>query len=83
METTLQLWDNTSSDLIEDCFTECEGVDCVVEEVDVYGPDAVHTWALPRDSGTCLIMSIAQGLELARYANDLSNGTVASIPHDE
>ena len=82
METTYQLWDNASGNLLEDYYTEREALDYVVEEVEVYGPDAVHTWALLRDPGTGPVMMVAQGTELVRYANDSTDAPIASIPHD-
>ncbi|MHB8647706.1 MAG: hypothetical protein ACYDAR_18145 [Thermomicrobiales bacterium] len=82
METTYQLWDNASGNLIEDYDTEREALDYVIEEIETYGPDAVHMWALLRDPGTGPVMMIAQGKGLIRHATESINARVAPIPHD-
>ena len=82
METTYQLWDNASGNLIEDYASEREALDYVVEEIAAYGADAVHLWALLRDSGAGPVMMVAQGEELIRYATERIRAPVESIPHD-
>lgn len=82
METTYQLWDNASGNLIEDYYTEREALDYVIEEIEAYGSDAAHLWALLCDPGTGPVTMIAQGEELIRYATERINAPAESIPHD-
>lgn len=82
MATTYQLWDNASGNLIEDYYTEREALDYVIEEIEAYGPDAVHAWALLRDPGTGPVMMVAQGVDLIRHATEPTNVPVESTPHD-
>ncbi len=82
VETIYQLWDNASGNLIEDYYTEREALDYIVEEIEEYGPDAVHAWALLRDPGTGPVMMVAQGTELIRYATESATIPIESIPHD-
>ncbi len=82
METTYQLWDNASGNLIEDYYTEREALDYIIEEIEACGSDAVHMWALLRGPGTGPVTMIAQGKELIRYAIEPTNSPVESIPHN-
>jgi len=82
VETTYQLWDNASGNLIEDYYTEREALDYVLEEIEACGSDAVHMWVLLRDPGTGPATMIAQGKGLIRYATEPTNAPVESIPHD-
>lgn len=68
MATVYQLWDNALGNLIEDYNTEREALEYVVDEVEVYGPDAVGAWALLRDPGIGPVTMIAAGADLIRHA---------------
>jgi hypothetical protein len=82
VETTYQLWDNASGNLIEDYYTEREALDYILEEIEAYGADAVYAWALLRDPETGPVTMIAQGMDLVRYATESTNAPVESTPHD-
>ncbi len=82
MATIYQLWDNASSNLIEDYDTEREALDYVIEEVEMHGPNAVGAWALLRDPGVGPVTMIARGPDLIRHATELVSTPAEAARHD-
>ena len=82
MTTVYQLWDNASGNLIEDYDTEREALDYVIDEMEMYGPDAVGAWALLRDPDIGPVTMIAAGADLIRHATAIAALPAEAARHD-